>query len=551
VLPFSCEVRPIPARLRLSAAILLVTLLAALLFRCVDLDRNPPGLWQDEASTGVDAYWIWKTGRDRAGVRFPVLSPSFGDYPLTLYRYLDAPIVGLLGMSPSHERAVSMLFGTMLVPLIGLAALLTLARRRPDHERDHRVALTSTIAAALGPELIQFSRYGSEAILLPFMLVLGWALFEIGRDPRRRIALYGGALALAASAYTYHAVKIFLPIWMVGLLFYLAPLIKQLWAKEKQHVFGPMILFTVCTIPSIRAALSWQGMYRGTCVMAWYRFHGFELVRVMMENYLSYFEPRTLFARGGTSRVQSIIGLGELNLIDAPFFITGLASMIAAIKKRREGWQAQAFILFWFLTGPLPGGMSYEPGNIGRVIAWFPSLSWISGIGAVAIFDWVQSRALPRAAVIALRAGGAIAVIATAAWIAWCTLERYPRLTERDWQADISGALLCAAEHRKTEQIIVSNRFPYANLFATFFLQGLPQVKGKAWAIEERTHVRANELYVFPTTSSPPKGTPVCSLRFDTGGSPVAFVYGPMEGTLTSTEAPPRPREQRHVVEDR
>jgi hypothetical protein len=521
-------------RIRLGGAIALGTIIGALLLRSVDLDNNPPGLWQDEASTGLDAYRIWQTGRDRTGARHPVISASFGDYPLAGYRYLDAPIVGLLGMTPAHERAVAMLFGTLLVPLVGFVAYRTLARRRHEdsYPREEVIAIGSLIAAALGPELVQFSRYGSEAILLPFCLVLGWALFEVGRDPRRRIALWGGALALAASAYTYHAVKLYLPIWIAGLLVYLLPLLKELWRSEKKHLIGPLALFTVCTLPSVRAALTPQGMYRGTCVMAWYRYHGSMLVKVITENYLSYFDPRTLFVLGGSSRVQSIVGLGELNLLDAPFLAAGLAAIVDSIRRRTETWRAHAFVLFWFFTGPLPGGLSYEPRNVGRVIAWYPALSWISGIGVVFVMDFVRSLSPPNAVSRLLRALLAAGVAATLAWLCFCLFVRYPKETERDWQGDVTGMMRCAHEHRKNERIVISTRFPYPEVFGAFFFEDVGANGRRAWSIEDRAEVRLGELYVFPAGWPAPKGKPLCTYRWSTNNLPLAYVYGPLETGL-------------------
>src|SRR5688572_27096879 len=177
----------------LIASAALLFLLGALL-RLIDLDDNPPGLWQDEASTGVDAFLLWTTGKDRAGVSLPIIARSFGDYPLALYRYLDAPIVGLFGLSVASQRIVAAITGSLM---IAFGALVV--RRRLDGE----TALCFLITAGLCPTWIHFSRYGSEAILMPAALVFGWLAIELGSDPKRRWLLWIGALSFGACAYTY------------------------------------------------------------------------------------------------------------------------------------------------------------------------------------------------------------------------------------------------------------------------------------------------------------------------------------------------------------
>ncbi|MCB9648106.1 MAG: hypothetical protein H6730_16060 [Deltaproteobacteria bacterium] len=52
-------------------------------------------------------------------------------------------------------------------------------------------------------------------------------------------------------------------------------------------------------------------MARQQQVLAWYAHEGITLVRVMVGNYLSYFDPGMLFVRGGPAAVaQSIRASG-------------------------------------------------------------------------------------------------------------------------------------------------------------------------------------------------------------------------------------------------
>jgi len=152
-------------------------------------------------------------------------------------------------------------------------------------------------------------------------------------------------------------VKLLLPIWMAGFILYGWPFFVSLWREERRHVIGPALLFAALVAPSVRAAVTVEGMARGRTVLAWYPHGGRDLAFVILNNYLSYFDGGMLFVRGGPAVAQSIPGLGLWNLIDLPLMIAGLVAMA-----RNQGGHARAygFIAFWFALGPLPGGVTYE-----------------------------------------------------------------------------------------------------------------------------------------------------------------------------------------------
>jgi 4-amino-4-deoxy-L-arabinose transferase-like glycosyltransferase len=521
-------------RLDTRTAGFLLVLLAAVAFRTVDLGHNQPGFWQDEASTGIDAWTLWKTGRDRAGAIMPIISASFGDYPLALYRYLDAPIVGLFGMTPTHERLPAVIFGLLLLPAVWLLADLAFGRT---------AAVGALLSAALCPTLILFSRYGSEAILLTFTLTLGWLFVEIGRDPKRRWGLYGAAFSFAASTYTYHAVKVLLPIWMFGFVIYLWPLITELWRHERERVVVPVLIFFFGALPSVLTALTPEGMSRGKVVMAWNQHHGLNLAWVIALNYTSYFDPDMLFRRGGDSAAQSFVGLGVLNAIDLPLIVAGLLSIVLA---RGERARASGFLLYWFLVGPLPGGLGYEPRNVGRAMGWFPAPELLAGVGFAAIVARVEE-GMRQPAARRLAAGvGALLLAVTTIYVGWSALIRYPEETKRDWQWEVSSSMECARKVRKNERVIVSPEFPFPTLFASYFFSDL-RIPGEgerpAFAVETRSEVRPGELYVFPRQVQKPKGKLLCDLAYR--GDSKSFVYGatpppaPVRPARTTTATPP------------
>ncbi len=529
---------------RQAALIVAALMLGGAILRLWGLDHNPPGLWQDEASTGVDAYLIWTTGRDRAGDFLPIISRSFGDYPLALYRYLTAPIVGIFGLTIGHQRWVAALSGISLMLSTFVVLRLTLGMR---------VALCGLLSAALAPTWIHFSRYGSEAMLLPATLMGGLALFELGRATKRWWLLWLGAFVLGASAYTYHAIKLFLPLWIVPFLWYQWPLIRELWqTARRKHVIGPAVVFTLSVLPSMIKAVTPAGMARGNTVAAWAHSSGLDLVRAMLNNYLSYFEPNMLFLNGGPAVAQSIPGMGIWSGIDLPLMIVGLA----VITRRLGEHRLYGLVLAWFVLGPIPGGITYEEHNIGRVIGWLPSPQIISGLGMAAMVAWIAQAWSTRARGPVV-AGLVLAIALVAGWVATAihttrmTLIRYPLITERDWQFEISRALLCAKEHRNGRRIVVSSSFSASETFGLFHYSDLPR---SVWTVSNRSTLAPDELYAIQGFEArPPGSVVVCEIKQRNNGETKALVLaaGParvaperpivVPGTTTATVPKAKP----------
>mgnify|MGYP001075557147 CR=1 FL=1 len=96
----------------------ILTLLAALL-RLARLGLSPPGLCQDEAISAWNAYCLLRTGRDMAGVSWPIFyAHGFGGSPTVLLPYLIIPFQALGGLSVLTTRLVPAVCGILCVPLL-------------------------------------------------------------------------------------------------------------------------------------------------------------------------------------------------------------------------------------------------------------------------------------------------------------------------------------------------------------------------------------------------------------------------------------------------
>lgn len=511
---------------RLALGLAIAAIVFAGYVRFSNLENNPPGLNQDEASAGVDAYLIWTTGRDAAGARFPIISRSFGDYPPSAYRYVSAPVVGLLGMTPGHHR-----LGSSVVSFLLVLVATWFARARFGGA----AALGVLLSAAACPNWIHLGRYGTEPVLLPFLLITGLAAVERGRDPRHRRWLLAGAVFLGLAAYSYQAAKVLLPLWLIGLLVYLWPFLRELWREgERRWVLGPTVVLIALLVPPAIISFTPEGMARAHDSAGF--FHrtpaGFAVLFVTM--YAHFMDPRVWFVRGTSGLLMSSPHLGLLGWFDAPFIVLGLASVLlakASDPARRLRW----FCFYWFLVGPTPGAVGFEPDSLTRLVGWYPAPQLIAGLG----FSFLVERAQSAGALGThrfLRAACAAAVtlwLVFAGWLYHQQLVRYPRIAEAPWQFEIGRAIACARELAKespqTTRVVISPEFAFAATFAQFFFLDFPKDR-PAPVIEYavRTEVRPGELYVFPAHRPYPRGVERCAIRpaEPAGADPVSFVFG-------------------------
>src|SRR5258708_15985652 len=84
---------------RLRDWLLFLSILAICIFsRTWEFNSLPPGLNQDEASIGVDAYDVYKFGMDRNGVSYPIPFTAFCQEQNTLYGYILIPFIAPLAL---------------------------------------------------------------------------------------------------------------------------------------------------------------------------------------------------------------------------------------------------------------------------------------------------------------------------------------------------------------------------------------------------------------------------------------------------------------------
>ncbi|HEY2986851.1 MAG TPA: glycosyltransferase family 39 protein [Candidatus Binatia bacterium] len=329
-------------------------LLVAGVLRTVDLDANPPVVHVDEASNTWNAYTLLKTGKDEHGVRWPIFyTRAFGENHSTVILYALLPFQALGGMNVWTTRlpiAVSGVICVLLIYFIGARLF------------DPAVGLVAAAILGVNPWHLQATRIGLEGGLVPIMILLPvaallWANLPFDDDEERRprpvAAAIAGALA-GASCYSYWAVRLFLPLFIMG-----AVLVtwKAWWNRLKTRewrlaiaslliggalTFGPLV-WKHLTDPEIgkRAQMStWVWEDSDSLAVK---------IGKVLSRYPGHFGLNLLFVRGDEHPAYAPPrGTGLFFWYDLPLMLAGLAVLISGYKSSR----AARFVLVWLALHP-------------------------------------------------------------------------------------------------------------------------------------------------------------------------------------------------------
>lgn len=202
--------------------------------RLWDFGILPPGLNPDEASIGIEAYYLFKYGVDRNGMSYPVHLISWGSGQNSLYAYLILPLVAFRGLSAVSIRFPMLVSGILSIPLIYFAGKKLFGRK---------FGLIAMFFMAISPWHIINSRWAVESNILPFLVLTGFALLLYSNQKNYWFII--ACIFFASSLYAYGTAYVGVPILLIltiPVLIYT----KQLTVKQ---VITGMIVFFVLSLP--------------------------------------------------------------------------------------------------------------------------------------------------------------------------------------------------------------------------------------------------------------------------------------------------------------
>lgn len=364
--------------------------------RLVDLDRNPPELFEDELSGVVSAWSIATTGHDVEKTVLPFMVTRL-EFKQPVYFLTTIPFQAVLGHSALAVRIPAVLFGVAATLL--LVWLLAILRS------GMRVALIGGFLFAISPWAIHYSRAAWEpASFLPFAMG-GIGLLWLGLRDHRRGLTIGAALVFAIGAYTYHPALLMNVVMAATIVLIHA---RSLRRADLVALGIGAALAIVILIPYGLAATEpiFSARTRGLSVFK----DGVttDALGLAWSNFWAQWSPAFLL---GGAAPNPRINPGPLVYVwTVPFFIAGLDRLIH--RRRRE----DLLLIAWLVVGALPAALTDDKTtpHAARGLLVLPALTAMTAIGIGRMLRFLRMRAGEYGSRAALAAGAALVAIAIA-----------------------------------------------------------------------------------------------------------------------------------------
>lgn len=431
-------------------------ILLSLVLRFFKLGSVPPSLYWDEASLGYNAYSVLKTGRDEFGIKFPLDKfIAFGDYKPVGYIYATIAPIALFGLNEFAVRFPSALAGTLMVVLSFFLARKLLG--------NPNIALVSAFLLAISPWSLHLSRAAFESNLAAFFNLLAIFCFIKGAREKGYWLIFS-IFSFVAAFYTFNSNRVLLPIFLVILaiiyfkdllgkkkwflaslflgFFLLVPLLPYLRSRESKLRYHEVNIFSNLdvVVQSNERIFVDGGTRLARIIHHRYISHALNFLK----HYFDHYSFEFLFVSGDVNPRLSIRNIGELYLVELPFFLIGLYFIILNLKKK-----SYLLILVWFLTAPLPAALARETPHALRILSILPTPQIISALGFYHIFEYLKGKKI--ASLLHLPAIG---------------------LRQRRWQA---GCFIASLLFFNFVYYLYSYYFIFPKIYASSWLDGYKQ----------------------------------------------------------------------------
>lgn len=392
--------------------LLLIIFLLGFWLRVVGLDRNPIELFGDEIDVGLQAFSLWKTGRDYKGHLLPAYLQSFSEWRAPFLMYATAPFVAVFGLNEWGVRLPSAFFGSLTILLV-YWLVLRLSKKE-------KLSLLAAFFLTVSPWHIQYSRAAFEVALMLFLIGGGVLLFLKAKEKEDSKKAVGAGVLMAAALYTYNTANIFGPLFLVFLSGFLPPAKKfwpKLWPGKKNSVVAIFwLVFLIALVPLGKniffgeAATRFEkfsvfgsqeildkiqqmrSFYPGINPLLTRLFYNrpCQWAKRILENYVTAFSPRFLFIHGDVTFRHSLHELGQLYWFQLPLILAGI---FEALKKFRQ--KENLFWLVWLILAPLPASLTIDGAyHATRLILMVIPLCYFSAKGGLALIEKINPKKL-------------------------------------------------------------------------------------------------------------------------------------------------------------
>lgn len=378
---------------------LILIIVLAFFLRFFKLGINPPSLYWDEVSLGYNAYSILKTGKDEFGKIFPLDKfIAFGDYKPVGYIYATVPSILIFGLNEFSVRLPSTLSGILMVIFT-----FYLVKKLFDNEN---LALVSAFLLAISPWSLHLSRAAFEANLAAFFNLLAIFLFIKGVK-QKGWWLILSVMSFIVTFYTFNSNRVLTPLLLVALfliyfrdlltkkkwillsiftgILLILPLLPYLKSRESRLRYYEVNIFSnleVVIQSNERIALDGGGRL---AKLIHHRYLGH--LQNFLKHYFDHFSSGFLFINGDVNPRLSVRSVGELYLIELPFFLIGFYYLLSNLKNKNY-----LMVLLWFLLAPLPAATARETPHALRIVSILPTPQIISALGIYQVLKYIKNK---------------------------------------------------------------------------------------------------------------------------------------------------------------
>ncbi|MCX9011390.1 MAG: glycosyltransferase family 39 protein [Candidatus Methanoperedens sp.] len=450
--------------------LVIVLLLIGISARVLLFGSIPPGLNQDEASTGYDAYAILNYGMDRNGFHNPVHITSWGSGQSALYVYFAMPFIALFGLNVMAIRAVNLVFG--IISLLVFYFLVKRVSNRP-------VALLSLFLLVISPWHIMMSRWAIDANLFPSVFLMAVFLLVLSFDDKR--FLPASLFVFALSLYAYPTAFFIIPIYLLVVLSYLLYHKKIDIKNDFKNLGTGILLFAFTALPIfLFVIINYFKMDSiHTALFSVPRLTGpprFSVASSLFNSdsqggfYQNIIEVLKIIINQDDGLIwNSIPEYGYMFLFSLPFLVVGFLKLVSEnVFSKTRKFEKSFVFLAWLAVSFLLGSLLTPP-NINRINILFIPLIFLIAAG---IYYVVQNFRYFTVPIIIL-------YVVSFSMFSFNYFSAYPEKTEQTFFESFGEAINYASDYaseRPDARIYVTNQVNMPYIYVLFYQRINPEI---------------------------------------------------------------------------
>jgi len=380
----------------MNKKILLVILFIAFILRFYKLSNIPAGFFFDEATVGVNSYFLSQNLHDEFGNFLPDFIKIGDDFRHVAIFYITTPFIKILGLSEFAVRSATAIFGVgIVVATFLITNIITNSKQ---------VSLLAAFLVSVSPWLVNLSRSSNEVIVALFFLLVADIFALLAFKKETKMLFLPAYIFYLFSWFSYSAaillnflhlsfiVLIFLFFFKKSLSIKTAGLICLIsfvifpnlfyWLTSPQKIQGRFNQVSVFaekgTQLLLEEAIREDGTRDSSRVLLTRFFHNKpnSYFSAITRSYSQYFSGQFLLGKEQLPVRYRIPNTTLIYPVEVLLLIFGLFIVV-----RKISWGG-AFMVFWLLIGPVPAALTTEDTpNMQRAIFMLPSLQIIIALG--------------------------------------------------------------------------------------------------------------------------------------------------------------------------